>query len=36
LDAKTLTIEALAATILGTTASILALVTFKKLTAKND
>lgn len=36
LDAKTLTIEALAATILGTTASILALVTFKKLTSKNE
>ena len=32
LDAKTLTTEALAATILGTTASMLALITFKKLT----
>ncbi|MBI3632053.1 MAG: ABC transporter permease [Candidatus Vogelbacteria bacterium] len=36
LDAKTLTTEALAATILGTTASILALVTFKKLTLKEE
>ncbi len=34
LDAKTLTIGALAATILGTTASTIALVTFKKLTMK--
>ncbi len=34
LDAKTLTTEALAATILGTTASMVALVTFKKLTAE--
>lgn len=36
LDAKTLTTGALAATILGTTASILALVTFKKLTLKGE
>lgn len=36
LDAKTLTTEALAATILGTTASIIALVTFKKLTLKGE
>ncbi|MBI3630801.1 MAG: ABC transporter permease subunit [Candidatus Sungbacteria bacterium] len=36
LDAKTLTAEALAATILGTTASMLALVTFKKLTLKEE
>lgn len=36
LDAKTLTTEALAATILSTTASTLALVTFKKLTLKKE
>ncbi len=36
LDAKTLTTGALAATILGTTASMLALVTFKKITLKGD
>jgi molybdate transport system permease protein len=36
LDARTLTISALAATILGTTASIIALVTFKRLTMKRD
>ncbi len=36
LDAKTLTTEALAATILGTTASMIALVTFKKLTLKGE
>lgn len=36
LDAKTLTVESLAATILGTTASMLALVTFKKLTLKGE
>lgn len=36
LDARTLTAEALAATILGTTASMLALVTFKKLTLKEE
>lgn len=36
LDAKTLTAEALAATILGTTASMLALVTFKKLTLRGN
>lgn len=36
LDAKTLTTGALAATILGTTASMLALVTFKKLTLKGE
>lgn len=36
LDAKTLTAEALAATILGTTASMIALVTFKRLTAARD
>ncbi len=36
LDAKTLTAEALAATILGTTASMLALVTFKKITLKGE
>lgn len=36
LDAKTLTSEALAATILGTTASTLALVTFKRLSLKKE
>lgn len=36
LDAKTLTAEALAATILGTTASIVALLGFKKLTLKEE
>lgn len=36
LDAKTLTTGALAATILGTTASMLALVTFKKVTLRGD
>lgn len=36
LNATTLTIEGLAATILGTTASILALVTFKKLTLRSE
>jgi len=36
LDAKTLTSEALAATILGTGASMLALVSFKKLTMKGE
>ncbi|MBI5753908.1 ABC transporter permease subunit [Candidatus Peregrinibacteria bacterium] len=36
LDAHTLTNEALAATILGTTASILALVTFKRITLKRE
>lgn len=36
LDAKTLSAEALAATILGTTASILALITFKKLTVQEE
>lgn len=36
LDAHTLTTEALAATILGTTASILALVTFKRITLKKE
>lgn len=36
LDARTLTIESLAATILGTTASMLALVTFKRLTLKGE
>lgn len=36
LDARTLTTGALAATILGTTASMLALVTFKKLTLQGE
>lgn len=36
LDAKTFTTGALAATILGTTASMLALITFKKITLKGE
>ncbi|GEM_PF-1104916 len=36
LDGKTLTAEALAATILGTTASIIALVSFKMITARKN